>query len=169
MHGHHIIIAMNLGIAPTSNSQSTVSRGYKDFKFGMSPDEIEALNLCKPPIIHMKVESDFYGSECYKVAGKKRDFVFRYVIPSNWTELNSLGQLKSIYMTLLDNHVRLLELLHEDIKDNDPIEEEEIMKFFNDLMIYLNSIRKLVFSPDEIAEKDQLKNELMARLKINVA
>ena len=72
-------------------------------------------------------------------------------------------------MTLLDNHVRLLELLHEDIKDNDPIEEEELMKFFNDLMIYLNSIRKLVFSPDEIAEKDQLKNELMARLKINVA
>ena len=78
-------------------------------------------------------------------------------------------QLKSIYMTLLDNHVRLLELLHEDIKDNDPIEEEELMKFFNDLMNYLNSIRKLVFSPDEIAEKDQLKNELMARLKINVA
>ena len=78
-------------------------------------------------------------------------------------------QLKSIYMILLDNHVRLLELLHEDIKDKGPIEEEEIMKFFNDLMIYLNSIRKLVFSPDEIAEKDQLKNELMARLKINVA
>tara|TARA_Y100000031_G_scaffold103227_1_gene113223 strand:- start:256 stop:504 length:249 start_codon:yes stop_codon:yes gene_type:complete len=78
-------------------------------------------------------------------------------------------QLKSIYMTLLDNHVRLLELLHEDIRDKDPIEEEEIMKFFNDLMNYLNSIRKLVFSPDEIAEKDQLKNELMARLKINVA
>ena len=78
-------------------------------------------------------------------------------------------QLKSIYMTLLDNHVRLLELLHEDIRDKDPIDEEEIMKFFNDLMIYLNSIRKLVFSPDEIAEKDQLKNELMARLKINVA
>lgn len=78
-------------------------------------------------------------------------------------------QLKSIYMTLLDNHVRLLELLHEDIRDKDPIDEEEIMKFFNDLMNYLNSIRKLVFSPDEIAEKDQLKNELMARLKINVA
>ena len=78
-------------------------------------------------------------------------------------------QLKSIYMTLLDNHVRLLELLHEDIRDKDPIKEEEIMKFFNDLMNYLNSIRKLVFSPDEIAEKDQLKNELMARLKINVA
>ena len=78
-------------------------------------------------------------------------------------------QLKSIYMTLLDNHVRILELLHEDIRDKDPIEEEEIMKFFNDLMNYLNSIRKLVFSPDEIAEKDQLKNELMARLKINVA
>ena len=78
-------------------------------------------------------------------------------------------QLKSIYMTLLDNHVRLLELLHEDIRDKDPIEEEEIMKFFNDLMNYLNSIRKLVFSPDEIAKKDQLKNELMARLKINVA
>lgn len=78
-------------------------------------------------------------------------------------------QLKSIYMTLLDNHVRLLELLHEDIRDKDPIEEEEIMKFFNDLMNYLNSIRKLVFSADEIAEKDQLKNELMARLKINVA
>jgi hypothetical protein len=72
-------------------------------------------------------------------------------------------------MTLLDNHVRLLELLHEDIRDKDPIEEEEIMKFFNDLMNYLNSIRKLVFSADEIAEKDQLKNELMARLKINVA
>ena len=78
-------------------------------------------------------------------------------------------QLKSIYMTLLDNHVRLLELLHEDIRDKDPIDEEEIMKFFNDLMNYLNSIRKLVFSPDEIAKKDQLKNELMARLKINVA
>ena len=78
-------------------------------------------------------------------------------------------QLKSIYMTLLDNHVRLLELLHEDIRDKDPIDEEEIMKFFNDLMNYLNSIRKLVFSADEIAEKDQLKNELMARLKINVA
>ena len=78
-------------------------------------------------------------------------------------------QLKSIYMTLLDNHVRLLELLHEDIRDKGPIDEEEIMKFFNDLMNYLNSIRKLVFSPDEIAEKDQLKNELMARLKINVA
>ena len=78
-------------------------------------------------------------------------------------------QLKSIYMTLLDNHVRLLELLHEDIRDKDPIDEEEIMKFFNDLMNYLNSIRKLVFSPDEIAKKDQLKNELMARFKINVA
>ena len=64
-------------------------------------------------------------------------------------------------MTLLDNHVRLLELLHEDIKDNDPIEEEELMKFFNDLMNYLNSIRKLVFSPDEIAEKDQLKNVII--------
>ena len=78
-------------------------------------------------------------------------------------------QLKSIYMTLLDNHLRLLELLHDDIKDKDPIEEEEIIKFFNDMMNYFNSIRKLVFSPDEIAKKDQLKNELMARLKINVA
>ena len=78
-------------------------------------------------------------------------------------------QLKSIYMTLLDNHLRLLELLHDDIKDKDPIEEEEIIKSFNDMMNYFNSIRKLVFSPDEIAKKDQLKNELMARLKINVA
>ena len=78
-------------------------------------------------------------------------------------------QLKSIYMILLDNHLRLLELLHDDIKDKDPIEEEEIIKFFNDMMNYFNSIRKLVFSPDEIAKKDQLKNELMARLKINVA
>jgi hypothetical protein len=59
--------------------------------------------------------------------------------------------------------------LHDDIKDKDPIEEEEIIKFFNDMMNYFNSIRKLVFSPDEIAKKDQLKNELMARLKINVA
>ena len=78
-------------------------------------------------------------------------------------------QLKSIYMILLDNHLRLLELLHEDIKDKDPIEEEEIIKSFKDMMNYFNSIRKLVFSPDEIAKKDQLKNELMARLKINVA
>jgi len=78
-------------------------------------------------------------------------------------------QLKSIYMILLDNHLRLLELLHDDIKDKDPIEEEEIIKSFNDMMNYFNSIRKLVFSPDEIAKKDQLKNELMARLKINVA
>ena len=78
-------------------------------------------------------------------------------------------QLKSIYMILLDNHLRLLELLYDDIKDKDPIEEEEIIKSFNDMMNYFNSIRKLVFSPDEIAKKDQLKNELMARLKINVA
>ena len=78
-------------------------------------------------------------------------------------------QIKAMYTTLLNNHVQLLELIHEDSKGKELKNEEDFLKFFNQLANYLGSSRELIFSPEEIAEKDQLKNELMKSLKINVA
>ena len=78
-------------------------------------------------------------------------------------------QIKAMYTTLLNNHVQLLELIHEDSKGKELKNVEDLLKFFNQLSNYLGSLRELIFSPEEIAEKDQLKNELMKSLKINVA
>jgi hypothetical protein len=78
-------------------------------------------------------------------------------------------QLQAMYTTLLNNHVQLLELLHEEAKGKELDDSEDLLEYFNQLMVYLGSLRKLVFSPEEIAEKDQLKKELMLKLGINRA
>jgi|TARA_Y100000310_G_scaffold267536_1_gene279568 hypothetical protein len=78
-------------------------------------------------------------------------------------------QLKTMYTTLLNNHVQLLELLHEETKGKGLNENEDLLDFFNQLMVYLGSMRRLIFSPEEIAEKDHLKKELIEKLGINQA
>jgi hypothetical protein len=78
-------------------------------------------------------------------------------------------QLQAMYTTLLNNHVQLLELLHEEAKGKELDDSEDLLEYFNQLMVYLGSLRNLVFSPEEIAEKDQLKKELILKLGINQA
>ena len=79
------------------------------------------------------------------------------------------AQLQAMYTTLLNNHVQLLELLHEEAKGKELNDSDDLFEYFNQLMVYLGSLRKLIFSPEEIAEKDQLKKELMGKLSIHQA
>ena len=48
-------------------------------------------------------------------------------------------QLKSIYMILLDNHLRLLELLHDDIKDKDDINDKDDILEHVDIQDHVNN------------------------------
>jgi len=49
-------------------------KGYKDFKFGMSWDEIKATRAC--PQFASFSKFDGIGYDCYKIAGKKRSLNF---------------------------------------------------------------------------------------------
>ncbi len=63
-----IILSLILLFTPTVFGQE---RGYRDFKFGMKYNEIQKLaeKICLWKIFN-------YGTECYKIGGKKRDMIF---------------------------------------------------------------------------------------------
>ena len=46
-------------------------------------------------------------------------------------------QIKAMYTTLLNNHVQLLELIHEDSKGKELKNEEDFLKFFNLIQILI--------------------------------
>ena len=55
---------------------SDKDRGYRDLKFGMSPLEVDQLNVCK---FFMRMDDQRYvGTECFEVAGKKRNIMLIY-------------------------------------------------------------------------------------------
>ena len=78
-------------------------------------------------------------------------------------------QLKEMYKTLLCNHTQLLELLHNDIEEGGRLEDPDVDIFCDDLMKYMGSLRKVIFSPEELAEKDQLTFELMEYINLPMA
>jgi hypothetical protein len=74
-------------------NESIGIEGYKDFKFGMTYDQIKATGICEGLDSPNKYAANVPAEGCYKVAGKKRFIRFYFTS----TELNDL---KSIEISL---------------------------------------------------------------------
>jgi|TARA_Y100000294_G_scaffold112625_1_gene104398 hypothetical protein len=77
--------------------------------------------------------------------------------------------LNAIYNTLMDNHAKLLNLLDSEAKEKNIDDSEEMLEFLNQLMIYLGSLRKVIFTEEELKERDEFKKEIMNLLNVNQA
>jgi hypothetical protein len=64
--------------------------GYKDFKFGMTYDQIKATGICEGLDSPNEYAANVPAEGCYKVAGKKRHTRFLFTS----TELNDLKSIK---------------------------------------------------------------------------
>ena len=69
----------------------------------------------------------------------------------------------------MDNHAKLLNLLDSEAKEKNIDDSEEMLEFLNQLMIYLGSLRKVIFTEEELKERDEFKKEIMNLLNVNQA
>ena len=81
--------------------------GYKDFKFGMTNDQIKATGMCES---FNKNYFDIYevsllGKNCYKIAGEKRGFTFIFTdkdhVDLNRIVIGYLGVITKTYFNKL--------------------------------------------------------------------
>ena len=123
------------------------SEGYKDIKFGMSINDVRTKGFCDQWRL-TKYNWIYKGKKCYKVAGKKRDFVFifskhryRYLIAKE--EMDAYYRSSRLEIIMIDFGMydnSLFNVLKKSLKKKYKLEFE-----LSDEAIIRNNLAEMIF------------------------
>ena len=132
-----------------STASSGYIEGYKDIKFGMTYNQIKAAGICGNFADVGKYDPSAFASDCYKVAGKKRNMMFYFT---------RTGQkdLKMIHIALGDSTTEFFNKLVKGIGKK----YKETYRLTREQQFTLNKGDMIVFFADNRITLREISNEV---------